>query len=153
MSLTRRHFLLASTGGITGLAGCSALSDPEQSLLISVHNYTKSRHEGYLLIENDSKEVIRQYMEVSAAPPDEWTTVETEVALGEMATGTRLDVTAAFDGREPTQSITLDCHPEYTGDAIYVQFESGRPISPKVSNPCYDEFPSSEASQGGINQS
>jgi len=153
MSPTRRQFLRASTGGITALAGCSALSDPEQSLLISVHNYTELRHEGYLLIENDGTEVVRQYVEVAGAPPDGWTTAETEIALGEMPTGTRLDVTASFGGREPTESITLDCQPEYTGDAIYVQFEPDRPINPKLRYPCYDEFPSAEASQGGINQS
>jgi len=153
MSPTRRQFLLTSIGGITALAGCSVLSDPEQSLLISVHNYTESRQEGYLLIENDGTEEVRQYVEVAAAPPDEWTTVETEIALGEMPTGTRLNVTAAFGGREPTESITLDCQPEYTGDAIYVQFEPDRPINPHLRFPCYDEFPSTEASKGGINQS
>ena len=152
MSPTRRQFLLASTGGITTIAGCSALSDSEQSLLISVHNYTESRHEGEVLIENDGTEVVRQYVEVAAAPPDEWTTVETEIVLGEMPTGTRLDVTASFgDGREPTESITLDCS-EYKGDAIYVQFEPDRPTNPQLRNPCYDEFPSAEA-RGGTNQS
>jgi len=154
MSPTRRQVLLASTGGLAALAGCSAFSDPEQSLLISVHNYTEARHEGTLLIEHDGTVVAHQYVEVAAALPDEWTTVETELALGEMPTGTRLDVTASFgDGREPTESITLDCQPEYTGDSIYVQFEPDRPTNPQVTNPCYDEFPSAEASQGGINQS
>jgi hypothetical protein len=154
MSPTRRQFLLASTGGITAISGCSALSDLEQSLLISVHNYTESRHEGEVLIENDSTVVVRQYVEVAAAPPDEWTTVETEIALGEMPTGTRLVVTASFgDGREPTESITLDCHPEYKGDAIYVQFEPESPTNPQLRNPCYDEFPSAEASRGEANQS
>jgi len=153
MPPTRRQFLLTSIGGITALAGCSSLSDPEQSLLISVHNYTESRHEGSLLIENDGTEVARQYVEVAGAPPDEWTSVETEIPLGEMPTGTRLDVTATFGGREPTESITLDCKPEYAGDAIYVQFEPESPTNPQLRFPCYDEFPSTEASQGGINQS
>ncbi|WP_157744154.1 hypothetical protein [Halopenitus persicus] len=154
MSPTRRQFLLGSTGGITAIAGCAALSDPEQSLLISVHNYTDSRHEGALLIENGDTVVARQYMEVAGAPPDEWTTVETEIALGKMPTGTRLDVTASFgDGHEQTESITLDCHPEYTGDAIFVQFEPERPTNPQLRNVCYDEFPSAETFQGDANQS
>ena len=154
MSSTRRQFLLASIGGLTAIAGCSALSDPEQSLLISVHNYMQSRHEGALLIDNDGTRVVRQYLEIAAAPPDGWTTVETEVALGEMPTGTRLNVTASFGNEnKPTESITLDCQPEYSGDAIYVQFEPGRPTNPQLRNPCYDGFPSAEASQGGLNQS
>ena len=154
MSPTRRQFLLTSTGGMTAIAGCAALSDPEQSLLVSVHNYTDSRHEGVLLIETEGTMVARQYVEVAGAPPDEWTTVETEIGLGEMPTGTRLDVTASFgDGHEPTESITLDCHPEYDGDAIYVQFEPGCPTNPQLRNACYDEFPSAETSQGGTNQS
>jgi len=152
MSPTRRRLLLASAGGITAVSGCSSLSDPQQSLLIAVNNYTESRHAGRLLIENDGTAVARQYVEVAAAEPDEWATVETEIALGELPSGTRLDVTATFgDGMETNDSIGLDCRPEYSGDAVYVQIE--KPLDLRLNVACYDEFPSKEASQGGIDHS
>lgn len=133
-------------------AGCSALSDPQQSLLIAVNNYTESRHQGNLLVEKDGTELVRQYVEVGAAEPDAWTTVETEIALGEMPGGTRLDVTASFgDGLEATGPITLDCSDEYNGDVVYVQIE--RPLDLRLNEACYDEFPSGEAQQGGVSRS
>ncbi len=149
MSPTRRRFLLASTGGITALAGCSALSHPQQSILVAVNNYTDARHQGYLRIENDDTKVVRQYLEVAAAEPDEWETVETEIALGAMPNDTRLDVMASFgDDLEATGSITLDCGTEFDGDAILVQLEADGNL--RLTEPCYDGFPSEEASQGGI---
>lgn len=152
MSPTRRQFLGASTGGITAFAGCSVLSDPQQPLLIAVNNYTESRHHGHLLIERDGTEIVRQYLEVAAAEPDGWTTVETTVAVGEMPDGAPLDVTASFgDGLETNGSHTLDCSEDYTGDAIYVQIE--KPLNVRLNLACYDEFPSEEASAGGINRS
>lgn len=153
MSPTRRQFLLASTGGITALAGCSAFSDPQQPLLIAVNNYTESRHEGYDLIENDGTELIHQYMEVAAAEPDGWTTVETEFAPSELPSDTpRLDVTASFgDGLKASGQHELGCPDQYTGDAIYVQIE--KPLDVRLNLACYEEFPSEEAVQGGIDQS
>lgn len=152
MSLTRRQFLRASTAGSIAFAGCSALSDPEQSLLLAVNNYTDARHQGTVLIERDGTEVIRQYLEVGAAEPDEWTTVETRVHLGDVPSETSLDVTASFgNGLETNGSITLDCDDQYEGDVIYVQIEADRTL--RLNEACYDEFPSQEASQGGINQS
>ncbi|MUW13836.1 hypothetical protein GJ633_03520 [Halorubrum sp. CBA1125] len=152
MSSTRRQFLLASTGGLAALAGCSGLSDPQQSLLIAVNNYSSSRHQGYLSVEKDGTELVRQYLEVGAANPDEWTTVETEVALGEMPGGTSLNVTASFgDDLEANGPITLDCYNEYTGDVIYVQIEKSLDL--RLNEACYDEFPSGEARQGGIDRS
>lgn len=152
MSPTRRQFLLASTGGITALAGCSALSDPRQSLLVAVNNYTESTQAGRLLVENGDTEVLRQYVEVAAATEDTWGTVETEIALGEMPDDTRLDVTAAFgDGLNASGSVTLNCSGDASGDAVYVQIEAERNV--RLNELCYGEFPSEEASQGGVNQS
>jgi hypothetical protein len=154
MSPNRRQFLLAGTGGITALAGCSTLSDPQQSLLVAVNNYTESRHQGHLLIKKDGTELVRQYLEIAAAEPDAWATVETKIALGEMPIGTPLDVTASFgDGLKATGQHTLDCSDEYNGDAIFVQIEKEKPVNVRLNLACYDEFPSAEASQGGINQS
>lgn len=146
---TRREFLLVSS---VAVSGCSALSDPEQSLLIAVNNYTDSRHQGYVLVERDGTEVVRQYLEVGAAEPDEWTTMETRLPLGEVPGGTRLDVMASFgDGLETDGSITLDCYDQYEGDVVYVQIEAD--IDLRLNEACYDEFPSKEASQGGTNRS
>ena len=105
---TRRLLLTSAAGGFTAFAGCSALSDPEQTLLSSVHNDTDSRHQGHLLVERDGTAVLRQFLEVAAAPPNAWTTVETVVPLGEMPNGTTRDVTASVgDGMENADSITL----------------------------------------------
>lgn len=153
MPPTRRQFLLAGTGGITALAGCSALSDPQQALLVAVNNYTESRHQGQVLIEKDGTEVVHQYVEVSAAEPDAWATVETKIALGGMPSGAPLDVTASFgDGLKATGQHTLDCSDEYNGRAIFVQIEKEKPVNVRLNLACYDEFPSNEAAQGGINQ-
>ena len=152
MSPTRRRLLLASTAGITGIAGCSALSDPKQSLLLAVNNYTDSARDGRVLIEHDGAEVVRQYVEVPVATRDAWGTVETEVALGRLPRDTRLDVTAAFgDGLNATGSVTLNCSADSEGDALYVQIEAERNV--RLNEPCYDEFPSEEATQGGTNRS
>ncbi|MEF8850865.1 MAG: hypothetical protein V5A44_06075 [Haloarculaceae archaeon] len=152
---TRRKALHAAGVGLIGaLAGCSALSDSEQTFLVAVNNYTESRYEGTVLIENDGKEVVRQYLEIPAAESDGWATVETEITLGSVSSSTPLDVTVSFGDMKATGQHTLDCSNEYKGDVIYVQIE------PEVDGPnlrlnlaCYDEFPSSEAKQGGINQS
>ena len=153
MTPTRRRFLGAATGGLAAFAGCPALSDPEQSLLVSVHNYTDARHQGHLLVENDGTVVVRQYLEVAPRPPDAWTTVETNVPLGEMPNGTTLDVTASFgDGMENSASITVGCQ-EYEGDAITVQFEPESVMNPRLRTMCFEEFPSSQASDGGTNRS
>ena len=153
MSPTRRQFLLASTGGMTAFAGCSAPSDPQQSLLVAVNNYTDSRHSGHLLVEKDGTELLRQYVEVGAAEPEGWTTVETKLSFGEMPSGTPFDVTAAFgDGLKATGRHTLDCSEEYNGRAIFVQIEK-EPLGVRLNLACYDEFPSNEAAQGEIDQS
>lgn len=147
---TRRQFLLASTVGITALAGCSVFSDPQQSLVVKVRNYTDSRRQGYVLVEQDGRELIHQYLELDAAEPDAG--VETKVALGEMPSGTPLDVTASFgDGLEATGQHTLDCSDQYNGRAILVQIEAEGNV--RLNLNCYDEFPSEEASQGGTDQS
>ena len=152
MSPTRRQFLLASTGGITLFSGCSALSDPRRSLLLAVNNYTPSRRDGRVLIEKGDTELVRQYVEVAAATPDTWGTVETEIALGEVSDGTRLDVTASFgDGLSATGSITVDCSDDSEGDAVYVQIERERNV--RLNELCYDEFPSAEAVEGGLDRS
>jgi len=130
-----------------------ALSDPEQTLLISVHNDTDSWHQGHLLVERDGTAVFRQSLEVAAAPPDAWTTVETVVPLGVMPNGTTLDVTASFgDGMENAHSITLGCQ-AYEGDAIAVEFEPEGEINPRLCTWCHDEFPSEEASGVGTDRS
>lgn len=152
MSPSRRQFLLASTAGVTALAGCSALSDPQQSLLVAVNNYTESRHQGYVLVENEGTELVHQYVEVDAAEPDGWTTVETKVALGEMPDDAPLDVTASFgDGLEATGQHTLDCSDGYNGDAVYVQIDAEGDV--RLNLACYEKFPTEEASQGGRNRS
>jgi len=152
MPPTRRQFLLASTGGITAFAGCSVRSNPQQSLLVAVNNYTDTRHHGQLLIERDDTGIVRQYLEVPGAESDGWATVETKIGLGEMPGGTRLDVTASFgDGLGTDGSLTLDCSDDYTGDAIYVQIQ--KEMTVRLNEACYDEFPSDEASQGGLNRS
>ena len=152
MTPTRRRFLGVATGGLAAFAGCSALSDPEQSLLISVHNYTEARHQGHLVVENDGTDVVRQYLEVPPEPADAWTSVETNVPLGEMPNGTTLDATASFaTDMENTASITLGCQ-ESEGDAIIVQFEPEAVTNPRLRTMCFEEFPS-EASEGGTNRS
>ena len=152
MTPTRRRFLGAATGGLAAFAGCPALSDPEQSLLISVHNYTDARHQGHLLVETDGTVVVHQYLEVPPEPADAWTSVETDVSLGEMPNGTTLDVTASFGtDMENSASITLGCQ-EYEGDAILVQFEPEAVTNPRLRSMCFDEFPS-EASEGGTDRS
>ena len=152
MSPTRRQVLLASTAGLTGAAGCSTRSDPQQSLLLAVNNYTGSDRDGQVLVENDDTEVVRQYVEIPAATRDAWGTVETEIALGRLSRGTRLDVTATFgDGLHADGSITLNCADDSEGDAVYVQIEAEPNV--RLNERCYDEFPSAEAAQGGINRS
>jgi hypothetical protein len=152
MSPTRRQFLLASTGGLTACAGCSALSDPQQSLVIAVNNYSDVPRGGFVRIERDGTELVRQYVEVCAAEGDGWTTVETRVSLGELPNGTRLGVMASFgDGLEADGSITLDCTDRYAGDVIYVQLDAELDLY--LNEACYDEFPSSEAQQGGVDRS
>lgn len=150
MSPTRRRFLLASTGGLASLAGCSALSDPRRPLLISVNNYSDSRHRGHVLVEADGRELVHQYVEVGPAGPDAWATVETEVAVGELPRGSPLDVTASFgDGLTATGQHTLDCADGYEGRAVYVNIERETPVDVPLNLACYDEFPSQEAVQGG----
>lgn len=103
MAPTRRRVLLAGTGGITALAGCSVLSDPQQTLLLAVNNYTESPHQGHVLVENDGTNLVHQYLEVPAAEPNTSATVETKITLGDVSGGTPLDVTASFgDGLEAT---------------------------------------------------
>lgn len=153
--LTRRKALQAAgVGLIGGLAGCSALFGSEKTFLLAVNNYTDSRYEGTVRIENDGTEVVRQYLEIPPAEPDGWATVETEITVGGMADGAPLDVEASFGDMEATGQHTLDCSEEYYGDVIYVQIEpevDGANL--RLNLACYDEFPSSEAQQGGINQS
>lgn len=152
MSPTRRQILLACTGGLTACAGCSALSDPKQSLVIAVNNYSDVPRQGFVYIERDGTELARQYVEVGATEGDGWTTVETRVNLGELPNGTRLGVTASFgDGLETDGSITLDCSSQYVGDVIYVQLDAGLDLY--LNEACYDEFPTSEARQGGVDRS
>jgi len=154
MSPTRRQLLLTGVGGVTALAGCSALTAPRRSLLIAVNNYTDSRHEGRVLVENGGTELLRQYVEVGAAEPDGWTTVETEVDLGSMPGDAPLDVSASFgDGLEASGQHTLECAEQYTGDAVYVQIENETPPNVRLNLTCYDQFPSGEARQGGVGRS
>jgi hypothetical protein len=121
---------------------------------VTVNNYTESRHEGYVLVEKDGTELVRQYLEVAAAEPDGWATVETKIALGKTPSDTALDVTASFgDGLRASGQHTLDCSNQYIGDAIYVQIEKEEPVNVRLNLACYDQFPSNEAVQGGINQS
>lgn len=121
-------------------------------MLIAVNNYSESPHQGYVHIKKDGRNVVRQYLEVGAAEPDGWTTVETEITLSELPRGTRLAVMASFDdGLEERGSITLNCNDEYDGEGIYVQIDAGLDL--RLNEWCYDEFPSREARQGGINGS
>lgn len=144
---TRRQVLLASTGGLTAFAGCSVLSDPQQFLLVAVNNYTDTRRQAWLLVEKGGTEQVRQYLEVPAAEPDGWATVETKIALGELPDGTRIDVTVwTGDGLKATTSMTLTCSSEYAGDGIYAQLDASGNL--RLNEWCYDEFPSSEARQG-----
>lgn len=70
-----------------------------------------------------------------------------------MPNGTTLDVTASFgDGMENSASITLGCQ-EYEGDPIPVQFEPESVMNPRLRTMCFEEFPSSQASDGGTNRS
>ena len=153
MDPTRRRLLLAGTGAITALAGCSAISHPKQSLLIAVNNYTDSRHRGHVVVEREDEELVQQYLEVPPAEPDGWATVETRIGLGRMPAETPLDVTASFgDELEATGRHTLACTDQYAGDAIFVQIEREDPTDVRLNLACYEEFPSSEARQGGIGE-
>lgn len=61
-------------------------------------------------------------------------------------------MTASFgDGLEATGQHTLDCSEGYNGDAVYVQIDAEADV--RLILACYDEFPSKEASQGGIDRS
>lgn len=154
MSPTRRQLLLAGTGVIGALAGCSAPSNPQQPLVVTVNNYSESRHQGHVLIENDGRELVHQYVEVGAAEADAWATVETKIALGSLPRGAPLKVTASFgDDLEATGQHRLDCTDPYTGRAIYVNIEKEKPVNITLNLACYTEFPTNEAVQGGINQS
>jgi hypothetical protein len=109
--------------------------------------------QGFVCIERDGTELVRQYVEVGVAA-DGWTTVETRVDLGELPDGTRLGVTASFgDGLETDGSITLDCAStsRYEGDIVYVQLDAELDLY--LNEACYDEFPSGEARQGGVSRS
>lgn len=115
---------------------------------------TDSRHQGHVLIKKDGTELVHQFVEVPAAEPDGWATVETKVALGEMPNDTPLDVTASFgDGLKASGQHTLDCSNGYNGDTIYVLLENEVPVNVRLNLACYDEFPSDEAFQGEINHS
>lgn len=139
-------------GGLAAVTGCSALSPPQQSLLVAVNNFTPSRRDGRLRISYDGTELVNQYLEVPAAGQDSWGTVETELSLGSLPEGATLGVTAAFgDGLRAAETITLECGPAYRGDAIYVQLEAE--VNVRFNNACYDAFPSGEAVQGGVNRS
>lgn len=153
MPVTRRQLLLAGAGGLTASAGCSALSDPQQSLLIAVNNYSDVPRQGFVSIERDGTELVRQYVEIGAAEGEGWTTVETRVTLGKLPNGTRLDVTVSFgDGLEAESSIALTCAStsQYEGDGVYVQLDAERELH--LRHWCYSGFPSSEAEQGGVNR-
>lgn len=145
MVTSRRQFLLAATGGITAISGCSAFSDPQQALVVVVNNYTGSPHQGHVLVERDGTEVVHQYLEVAASEPDEGQSVETKVELGQMPSDVTLDVEASFgDDLEATGQHTLDCTEEYTGRAIHVHIEPETPPIVRLNLPCYDEFPTNE---------
>jgi hypothetical protein len=151
MPPTRRQFLLASAGGLTACTGCAALSDPQQSLVLAVNNYSDVPRRGFVSIERDGTELVHQYIEIGAAEAEGWTTVETRVDLGELPDGTRLEVTASFgDGLETDGSVTLDCASasQYAGDVVYVQLDAERDLY--LNEACYDEFPSGEAREGGV---
>ena len=142
MSSTRRQFLLASIGGLTACAGCSALSNPTQSLVIGVYNYQDVPRQGFVSIERDGRELVSQYVEVGAAEEDDWPTVETRVNLGKLPDGTLLDVTASFgDGLETAGSIELSCadSSRYVGDAVKVQLDAEGTLY--LTEMCYAEFP------------
>jgi hypothetical protein len=151
---TRRRVLLASAGSVAACAGCSILSHPQQSVVIAVNNYSDVRRQGFVRIERDGTELVRQYLEIGAAEPDAWTTVETRVDLGELPSGTRLGVTASFgDGLEIHGSMTLECADlnRFEGDVVYVQLDAELDLY--LNEACYDEFPSGEAREGGVDRS
>jgi len=68
---SRREVLIAGMGGIAMLAGCSVLSDPQQSLRATVLNYTEPPHQFHLVIEDGGTELVRQYLEVPASDGDD----------------------------------------------------------------------------------
>jgi hypothetical protein len=150
MSPSRRQFLLASVGWLAACAGCSSLSGTQQDFVIAVNNYSDVPRQGFVTVECDGTEQVRQYVEVGAAEEDEWRTVETRVDLGRLPDGTRIDVTASFgDGLETDDAITLSCasDSQYTGDIVYVQLDADGDI--RLVNTCYAEFPSQRAQEGG----
>ncbi|WP_254537538.1 hypothetical protein [Halomarina litorea] len=119
MPSTRRQFLRAGTGGIAALAGCSAVSGPQQSLRMIVINNSEERHRFHLLIEDGGDELIRQYLEMPAAESPVAPAMETTIALEELPDGTHLDVTAwVRNGPRETAPLTLDCSNDFAGDAL-----------------------------------
>ena len=144
---TRRTALRAAGVDLVGpLGGCSALSNPQQTLLVAVNNYTDSSHQGYVLVEKDDTELVNQYLDVGPAALDQGRTVETKIALGEMPRGAPLDVKASFgEGLEATGQHTLECLDQYRGRAVIVNIEPEGPVSVSLTLACYDEFPVSEA--------
>lgn len=144
---TRRTALRAAGVGLVGaLAGCSALSNPRQSLLVAVNNYTDAAHQGYVLVESDDTEVVNQYLDVGPAAQDQGRTVETKIELGRMPKGAPLDVKASFgEGLEATGQHTLECIDQYSGRAVIVNIEPEGPVSVNLNLACYDGFPVSDA--------
>lgn len=143
MSRSRREVLIAGTGGIAMLAGCSVLSDPQQSLRVTVLNYTETRQQFHLVVEDDGTELIRQYLEVAAGDGDTPPAMETTIALGEMANGTRLNVTAwVANGPKDDAPLTLSCDDESAGDAVTARIESTDSVilsGVGEGNSCYSE--------------
>jgi len=142
MSPTRRQLLTGAAGGLSTLAGCSALAGSQQSLRISVINATEMRRQFHLLVENDGTEIVRQFFEVPAETPNDAPQMETTITLGELSSGTRLDVTAWVDDTPPaTVPVTLDCGDEYGGDAVGAQIEvAGVQLNgDSDGNTCYDD--------------
>ncbi len=79
--------------------------------------------------------MVHQYLEVPAAAPGTWATVETKVAFGSMPSDRPLDVTASFgDGLKTTGQHTLDCLDGYDGDAIYVNIGNEKPVDLRLTN-------------------
>lgn len=142
-------------GGLAALAGGSVLSDPQRSLRVTVFNHAETRRRFHLLVASDGAELVRQSVDAPAGEPNAAPRIETTMSLGELADGTRLDVTAwVADGPKANAPPTLDCGTERDGDAVTARIQGpneDEASSDDDSNSCYSEKASSADSVGETN--
>ena len=123
---SRRNFLRGlSALSVTGIAGCAVLA-PQQRLMITVFNNTKTRHILELTVVDGEETVVWQYLELPAGIPNHSPETETVVSLGRIGNRKRLNVHAVVDGYNAGSNdvpLILDCPSDTSGNAITVRVQ------------------------------